>query len=99
MPAFAVNLSMLFTELPLIERFEAQVDQVLAELSLQNLSLATRCLALVQGVRGFGHVRRRNTRQFAQQADELMARIKQPAQTVRIMDARQKAHKTGNLAA
>ncbi|MCC5859212.1 MAG: indolepyruvate ferredoxin oxidoreductase family protein [Ectothiorhodospiraceae bacterium] len=71
-------------ERELITEYASLLDEVLAGLREDNLSVAVELAALPQQMRGFGHVKLQAVERARQQKRELLARFHDPAGTARV---------------
>ncbi|TFZ02008.1 indolepyruvate ferredoxin oxidoreductase family protein [Ramlibacter humi] len=71
------------TERALIGEYRRSIEEVLAKLSPANHALALEIAAIPEQIRGFGHVKERHLAAARPRWDELMARWRQPAESVR----------------
>ena len=73
-------------ELAMVGEFEQRMEELLAQLDRQNLSLAVQVTRLWDKVRGFGHVRMQAYERMLAEEAHLMAEFRAPAQTVNVFD-------------
>ncbi len=66
-------------ERQLIEDYAGTIDTLLANLTADNLPLATEIAALPQTMRGYGHIKSKNVEQAKAKEADLMAAFKDPA--------------------
>jgi indolepyruvate ferredoxin oxidoreductase len=69
------------TERALIREYEATVEELLARLNGENLSMAVEIASLPEDIRGFGHIKMKSVAAARRKRGELLARFSAP-QTV-----------------
>ncbi len=70
----------------LVTHFEALIDEVLPQLTLQNLSIAVQLAKCPQQVRGYGHVKARHLERALAEEARLMTEFTTPPEPVRLFD-------------